>query len=656
MSLKVWLPLISDTNSIGLIREGITPHNISTYSASKFGTAAQLNGSNGYIEGSVYTTATMTYMCWVYFDTLKGCHLLDCRTSAGNGYQPMYINPSSGVQVGGSTSAFPYIAYTFAAAKWYHIAVTYSTTKCQLFVNGALVGESTSGKGTAINADRPFYLGCRCTQINWAHARVNDFRIYDHTCSTKEIAEVARGLFLHYKMDQVNPNMGNGSLTMEACASGSKNIGKYGAASSTVKRVVNGITQVVSTVAWQGAGVYAAPLDLVVGNNYTFSCTAYTNDTTNAKISFYPMMHHDGSRDTTSKMPISVMGGAFTDANSKAIGSITTTPTRYWATFTWNQTMADILADTGGYIILTMQLHGTFSTGTEMYMQQPKLEPGNIPTRWCGSLTDDGLTNDIIYDCSGYGNHGSVIGLVEAINASPRYSHGTYINSPNATDGTATGAYYIDAPCNLGKPQTISVTWWCDPIAGYSSATANGIWCTTANGTGSDYTTSAFNHRDLAFNVNSADGAQHLRPSTSSMTTGEWHHYALVYNGRTVTFYKDGVSQTSASFTADTALGNMTKLLIGISRAGSVNRKVKAYYSDFRVYVTALTAQQVEDLYNEQVAIGRTAAIFAREIVEDSSIAVTHNGQLTANSFQETGTTAFFKKNGTVKGSDIYEY
>jgi hypothetical protein len=75
------------------------------------------------------------------------------------------------------------------------------------------------------------------------------------------------------------------------------------------------------------------------------------------------------------------------------------------------------------------------------------------------------------------------------------------------------------------------------------------------------------------------------------MTTSEWHHYALVYNGRTATFYKDGVSQTSASFTADTALGNMTKLLIGISRAGGVNRKVKAYYSDFRVYVTALTAQ-----------------------------------------------------------------
>ena len=200
MSLQVWLPLISDVNSIGLNRNTVTPHNI-TYGSAKLGNGAILNGSNGYVEGSVYTTATMTYMCWVYFTTLKGCHLLDCRTPAGSGYQPMYINPSSGVQVGGSTSGFPYIAYTFAASTWYHIAVTYSATKCQLFVNGQFVGESTSGKGTAINADRPFYLGCRCTQVNWTAAKINDFRIYDHTCSAKEIEEASRALFVHYKMD-----------------------------------------------------------------------------------------------------------------------------------------------------------------------------------------------------------------------------------------------------------------------------------------------------------------------------------------------------------------------------------------------------------------------------------------------------------------------
>jgi hypothetical protein len=40
--------------------------------------------------------------------------------------------------------------------------------------------------------------------VNWFHGRINDFRIYDHTCSAKEIEEVARGLAIHYKLDKLN--------------------------------------------------------------------------------------------------------------------------------------------------------------------------------------------------------------------------------------------------------------------------------------------------------------------------------------------------------------------------------------------------------------------------------------------------------------------
>jgi hypothetical protein len=81
MSLQVWIPFISDYHTQGLSQNRITPHNLSTYSAGKFGTAAQFNGSSTYVEGTVYTTATMTYMMWLYLDTLKGCHVLDCRSS-----------------------------------------------------------------------------------------------------------------------------------------------------------------------------------------------------------------------------------------------------------------------------------------------------------------------------------------------------------------------------------------------------------------------------------------------------------------------------------------------------------------------------------------------------------------------------------------------
>ena len=36
---------------------------------------------------------------------------------------------------------------------------------------------------------------------------LNDFRIYDHALSAKEVEEIAKGLVLHYKLDEPNPNL-----------------------------------------------------------------------------------------------------------------------------------------------------------------------------------------------------------------------------------------------------------------------------------------------------------------------------------------------------------------------------------------------------------------------------------------------------------------
>jgi len=37
---------------------------------------------------------------------------------------------------------------------------------------------------------------------NYLNGYLNDFRIYNHALSTKEVREIAKGLLLHYKLDQ----------------------------------------------------------------------------------------------------------------------------------------------------------------------------------------------------------------------------------------------------------------------------------------------------------------------------------------------------------------------------------------------------------------------------------------------------------------------
>ena len=141
------------------------------------------------------------------------------------------------------------------------------------------------------------------------------------------------------------------------------------------------------------------------------------------------------------------------------------------------------------------------------------------------------------------------------------------------------------------------------------------MWSTTANGNSSDYQVSAFNHRDAGFDINSSDGT-HLRLSTSSFVKNEWHHYAVVYNGQTAYLYKDGIQQTSTAFSASKTLGNFTKILIGHSRAGGVHRKMLGKYSDFRIYTTALTAEQVKELYDTSATIDKDGNVYAREVQE----------------------------------------
>ena len=451
MSLQVWLPLISDLNPIGLDRNEITGNGTIAYNSGKFGTSLQFNGSSTYVQGNIYTTATMTYMCWMKFDTARGTHVLDCRTPAGAGYQPMYINPSTGVQVGGSTSSFIYISYTFSANTWYHIAVVYSATDCKLYVNGAFVGSTTSAKGTAINASQPFYIGCRCTQTNWFHGQMNDFRIYNHSCSAKEIEEVARGLFLHYKMNKLE--------------------------------------------------------------------------------------------------------------------------------------------------------------GTQ------------------------------ITDCSGYKNHGSITGTLTAVTTGcPRYG-GALNSSAGATN-------YIASLQSL--PSTLmTVAFWC-------KADLSVAW--TAFADKSNYWAFYYylNGNKFIVGTGSGDESQPTYPVTAWDTSG-WNHVAIVRTGTyTKKLYINGNEITGSGsdyYTQNAGLLNIFRRNYSTAPAAT-NMSIV----DFRMYTTALVDKQVKELYNESVAIAKNGGIFAREFVETTAISVKKTGQLTADSFVDNSSEAYFKKNGTVKGNDIYEY
>ena len=87
---------------------------------------------------------------------------------------------------------------------WYHLTLTYANGHCKIYVNGV----ETKDYSTTIV---PNFSGITTGTIGAANnltgyqtnCLINDFRVYDHCLSAAEVREIAQGLVLHYKLDDI---------------------------------------------------------------------------------------------------------------------------------------------------------------------------------------------------------------------------------------------------------------------------------------------------------------------------------------------------------------------------------------------------------------------------------------------------------------------
>ena len=256
----------------------------------------------------------------------------------------------------------------------------------------------------------------------------------------------------------------------------------------------------------------------------------------------------------------------------------------------------------------------------KVQVKQIKVEEGEIATPWCPNSSDElattmRLNSKIEYDCSGFCNNGEYYaydtnGSISYTSDTPKYNVSTHIASANPTQNAASGTRYLYGHCELTNPTQMSVAFWLKPITGgYGGTTSNGqgYFCTTNyeygnNNVGIDYQASAMNHRDGAVNMNDSASTTQCNV-TFYPTIGEWHHYVYTYDGQVGRGYKDGVQTATAQFSAAKTLDSFIGVVIGFSRAGGVWRRNDACYSDFRIYATALSADDVKSLYQNCATI-----------------------------------------------------
>lgn len=189
-----------------------------------------------------------------------------------------------------------------------------------------------------------------------------------------------------------------------------------------------------------------------------------------------------------------------------------------------------------------------------------------------------------VYDCSGYSNNGTVIGSLSCVDDSPRYNVSTYF-SANTNQIVLPSINYS----GFGNSYTFS--WW-------AKGNPQMMW---GFGDGN-----RLNIPYAGYYANTGDGSNNpfytpgtTTTITSPLSTTEFKHYVAVGDGSTLKLYVNGIHYGTAK--TYKALTGTQIYINGWNSSGDYGGI--EYVSDFRIYATALSADDIKELYSTSCII-----------------------------------------------------
>lgn len=236
MSLQIWLPLTKDLRQQGL-SEAIVTNNGTTYlsSGGKLGGTYSATISEQIITIDLANLSTMlangktyTLTCWV---KPTGTPSSGWVIKLGNNSCGLWWAKSEARWVwnendNGKRCANPTISADYT--NWHHLAIVVDKTVSgkiitQQYVDGVLAAGYPGSTWDCSSHSQP--AGTIIT-ISPYVSQLNDIRLYNHCLSPMEVKELAKGLVLHYPLNQSTSILTNLSDTIEYDCSGYCNNGK----------------------------------------------------------------------------------------------------------------------------------------------------------------------------------------------------------------------------------------------------------------------------------------------------------------------------------------------------------------------------------------------------------------------------------------------
>jgi len=521
---------------------------------------------------------------------------------------------------GGNTSPYSSLASsTFSTGGWHHFVLVRNGTVATWYKDGVKDTSSTSANFFGSKSSNSLRLRTGYTaQIN---GNLDDVRIYDHALSEKEIKELAKAKVLHYTFDEFqeptynwfykqNPRIDNSYASYVATTSGTwqanhpNAIRVYNDEGSEITGYINsGVTDWTNTyhAVWEydyqlrmpvvvqndvdgnwkakswGLGQTMSSMGLSAGMKYTISWLQWTNNTSKRlRVGLYGQNSsgssgfHDGQLYPSNTMPY--------------------TWERVSATFTvssvWNFSAG-----------LNCYMYGHYDAraiikiaDVQMEIKDHNTEFTKLPSRG-GSVSDD----------SGYDNHAEL-----ALATTPQWVEDSRIGK-GAYKNYGSASVYLDTPYGNGinftdYPHTFSM--WIYPVDGSS----NQMFFSTPNGTNQRIYFAIYSGKwDMGIQASGWGGG------STPVVANQWSHVVVVMDGSYAKMYINGEFSFQKAYTSYSSPSNFRLF----SRS---DYSFNGYMDDVRIYATALSADDIKELYNTRAQIDNKGNVYSNQVEESTNL------------------------------------
>ena len=610
MSLQVWLPLNGDLRNQGLKNMTVTDGEATIDDNGKIGKCYRFGTAKSFLELPAEAMNDFTTECTVSF-WLK---ILTRNTSwatyfqAGLGGTPCnnyvfgFLRNGSGnkccftVSGEAGTSSGSFVTSDMELDTWYHITLVYQTGHCLIYMDGMLYHDYPTEIVPAFNNITTITIGCANTKTNYqSNCLLNDLRIYDHALSPREVKHLAQGLVLHYPLSDPYIESTTNLITTEDCLSSTC----FNAA--TTKYGYGANTDIYKTVTTydgrKGTKVYMG----TNGNScypYVYVSDMFTSDGSNAPayktLSFdyygtignYLGPYKLGSGEGTATYTVTCQGIKTTGTYSNS-GGFTVTPNK------WNHVEITFHGTTAansqwGYIRIGNGNH-TSNTSNFWFFANMQLEAKDHATGYAG--VGGTRTSATVYDTSGFCNNGTINGSLTISNDTPRYNASTVFD----------GNQYIVEPNEIITTDSTIALW----VKSSLNGNAHVLDARNNSGIGKQpiyqYTSGA---------IQTGGNAGYVGSNSGLLVADTWVHVVLVQNGNSLFIYKNGDLFQIIS------CENSPVIKPTLGARYTFTNKYTGQLSDFRIYATALSLEDVRDLYSVAASISDSGTLMASEVSE----------------------------------------